>query len=641
MLLHRASEIWTRATGRARPPIRAWYSLARRIDHSARQLQSATPTELAAKSESLRFRARSGEPLTALREEACPLVVEAARRVLGLRPYFVQILGGLALQSGCVAEMQTGEGKTLTATFPLYLHALCGRSCHLATANDYLARRDAEMVRPLFEMLGLTVGFVTAETTHEERRLAYACDITYGTAREFGFDFLRDQLALDDKGSLSRSESVLIRGFGATEPGSRQGTVQRRPFGFALIDEADSLLIDEARTPLIISSEAQQTNSHQTLFRWASRAAAGFQEGSHLERDNERAAFQLTPGGSRLIRSLQKPPELNSLPLSEITDAIVRAAYAAATLVRNVDYIVEGEKVVIVDEFTGRVARGRKWRNGIHQAVEAREGLTITPLTVHTARIAVPEMLSLYDRVSGMTGTASSIAREFRKLYRLHVCRIPTNCPSRRQRLEPRVVGSIEERWKGIADDVESVRGAGRPVLIGTRTITQSQQLSEILHARRIPHEVLNALHHQQEASIIADAGRPERVTVATNMAGRGTDIRLQNDSESRGGLHVICAEPQSAARIDRQLAGRCARQGDPGTFQQFLSPEDEILKEAECQSEHHSTGNARAVVATARRAQSIVERRHAEQRSLLMQSAFRQRQQLESLGLDPWLDAL
>ena len=240
-----------------------------------------------------------------------------------------------------------------------------------------------------------------------------------------------------------------------------------------------------------------------------------------------------------------------------------------------------------------------------------------------------------------MTGTAGSIASEFRKLYRLRVCRIPTNCPSRRKMLTPRVVGSIEERWQNIAGDVASIRETGRPVLIGTRTITQSQQLSEILQDRGIPHEVLNALHHQEEASIIADAGQPRRVTVATNMAGRGTDIRLQSDSESRGGLHVICAEPQSAARIDRQLAGRCARQGNPGTFQQFLSPEDEILKEAECQGQQHSPHEARSIAAVARRAQAIVERRHAEQRSLLTQTAFRQRQQLESLGLNPWLDAL
>ena len=641
MLLHRASEIWTRVIGQARPPRRAWYSLARRIDRSARQLETASLADLAGQAELLRYRARSDEPLAALLAEACPLVVEAARRSLGIRPYVVQILGGLALQSGCIAEMQTGEGKTLTATFPLFLNALRGKPCHLATANDYLARRDAEMLQPLFALLGLTVGYVAAGKTQEERRAAYACDITYGTAREFGFDFLRDQLALDATGGVTASRFTALHGPETTVPAAVEGIVQRRPFGFALIDEADSLLIDEARTPLIISSDASQSAGGETLFRWASRAAVRFQEGPHLERANERAPFELTPAGSRLVRTIEKPHELNSLPLSEIADAIVRAAYVAATLVRNVDYIVEEDDVLIVDEFTGRAARGRKWRNGIHQAVEAHEGLAISPMTVHTARIAVPELLSLYERVSGMTGTASSIAREFQKLYRLQVCRIPTNCPSVRQVLQPRVVDSIEARWKEIADDVELTCGTGRPVLIGTRTITQSQQLSETLSARGIPHEVLNALHHREEAAIIEEAGQPARVTVATNMAGRGTDIRLQGESRTRGGLHVICAEPHSAARIDRQLSGRCGRQGDPGTFQQFLSPQDEIFREAECQNQRRQSSDAPAVIAAARNAQTIVERRHAQQRSLLMQSALRQRQQLESLGLDPWLDAL
>ena len=634
MILQRASELWTRTFQPARKPGRAWRALARRIDGAAAMLESVSDTDLAAQAESLRYRAHSGEPLASLVDDACPLVIEASRRQLGLRPYFVQILGGLALQSGCVAEMATGEGKTLTATMPLFLNSLCGEPCHLATANDYLAERDAGTMRPLFASLGLTVAHVSAGMSQEERRAAYASDITYGTAREFGFDFLRDQLA------LTKSDTGEAKSFGVPSRAGAAGTVQRRPFGFALIDEADSLLIDEARTPLIISSQAGHAERDEALFRWAAKVAPQFAAGTQLERNDDRAPFELTPSGVRLCRSIRKPRALDSLPMSDISDAVLRAAFVAATLLRDVDYIVEESKVLIVDEFTGRVARGRKWRNGVHQAVEAKEQLPITSLTVHTARIAIPELFGLYDRVSGMTGTASSVAHEFWRLYGLRVCRIPTHKPSRRTQLPAVNTASAAERWSAIAEDIAAQRAAGRPVLIGTRTIAQSQELSEILQEEKIPHDVLNALNHREEASIIAEAGAPERVTVATNMAGRGTDIRLQGDAELRGGLHVICAEPQSAARIDRQLAGRCARQGDTGSYQPFLSPEDEVLKEAWGERAGETTA-ADSLSAGIQKAQSAVERRHAQERSILMQSSSRQRRQLESLGLDPWLDAI
>ena len=634
MILQRASEIWTRTFQPARKPGRGWRALARRIDSAATRLESVSDVELAVQAESLRYRTHSGEPLTSLVEEAYPLVIEASRRQLGLRPYSVQILGGLALQSDCVAEMATGEGKTLTATMPLFLNSLRGEPCHLATANDYLAERDAAMVRPLFASLGLTVADVSAGMSQEERRAAYACDITYGTAREFGFDFLRDQLA------LTKTEADDGISFGIPSQASAAGTVQRRPFGFALIDEADSLLIDEARTPLIISSQAGHADRDEALFRWAANVAPQFETGLHLERSDDRAPFELTSPGVRLCRSIWKPRELDSLPMSDISDAVLRAAFVVQTLQRDVDYIVEESKVLIVDEFTGRVACGRKWRNGVHQAVEAKEQLPITPLTVHTAQIAIPELFGLYDRISGMTGTASSVAHEFWRLYGLRVCRVPTHKPSRRTRLPALTTGSVAERWSAIAEDIEVQRSEGRPVLIGTRTIAQSQELSEALEERNIPHVVLNALNHREEASIITEAGAPQRVTVATNMAGRGTDIRLQGDVASRGGLHVICAEPQNAARIDRQLAGRCGRQGDMGSYQPFLSPEDEVMKEAWGERAGESTAGD-PLPAAIQKAQLAVERQHAQERLILMRSSSRQRRQLESLGLDPWLDAI
>lgn len=633
MLLQRASEFWTRTLQPARRPGRGWRLLARRIDAGARALESTSDADLAAQAESLRYRAHSGEPLTSLVSEAYCLIVESARRQLGLRPYRVQILGGLALRSGFVAEMATGEGKTLAATMPLFLNALRGEPCHLATANDYLAERDANTMRPVFEALGLSTGFVSAGMAQDDRRAAYSCDITYGTAREFGFDFLRDQLALSDSDSGLNG----FPRFPLSARSEHSGCVQRRPFGFALIDEADSLLIDEARTPLIISSQAGHAERDEKLFRWAAQVASQFEADTHLQRPDDRSPFELTPAGVRLVRSIRKPRELNSLSLSEISDAVLRAAFVAATLSRDVDYIVEDNTtVLIVDEFTGRVARGRKWRNGVHQAVEAREQLPITPLTVHTARIAIPELFGLYDRFSGMTGTARSAAHEFWRLYGLRVCRIPTHLPSKRVMLPPRLTASAEDRWTQIAVEIERTRAAGRPVLIGTRTVAQSQQLAGLLYDRGIPHEILNALNHREEASIIAEAGTPERVTVATNMAGRGTDIRLRGDAESRGGLHVISAEPQSAARIDRQLAGRCGRQGDPGTFQPFYSRDDEVLKEAGGES----SGNE-SLLTRIPKAQAAVERRHAQERSILLQSSSRQRQQLQSLGLDPWLDAV
>jgi preprotein translocase subunit SecA len=496
--------------------------------------------------------------------------------------------------------------------------------------------------------------------TPAERRLAYDCDITYGTAKEFGFDFLRDRLTLRASG---QSESPLfadslttptfssaVNQISGTSPNqsATRPTVQRHPLHFALIDEADSLLIDEARTPLIISSESGDQRTKEALFRWCASIAGRFQIGEYVSRDEDSGQFELTPAGYRLVRSLPRPPLLNELPMSDITDGVVRATYVANTLKCDEHYVVDTGRVCIVDEYSGRIAEGRKWRNGVHQAVEAREMVEVTPITTHSARITVQELFGQYDRISGMTGTAATAAHEFLSVYEMPVFRIPTRRPTRRESWPVRILPTADARWEAVAQEVKEQHHAGRPVLVGTRTIEQSERLAALLTDVGIDHQLLNARNHAREAEIVAEAGQPGRVTVATNMAGRGTDIALNGDSEDRGGLHVICGELHSAARIDRQLIGRCARQGDPGSYRQFLSLEDDILKEGldklalgqlQRRGERHAN-SVTNILPEFLRAQRFVERRHEQDRELLLAHARHRASQLEQLGQNPWLDA-
>ncbi|NQV25637.1 MAG: preprotein translocase subunit SecA [Rhodopirellula sp.] len=660
MLLRRANELLTRAFRSPRNPPRRWNLLAHRVHADSQKLASRSASEMRQAAAALRYRARSGEPLNALLPEAFAAVVDASRRHLGLTHYPVQILGGVALHHGCIAEMQTGEGKTLVATLPVFLSALRGLPIHVATANDYLAHRDANWMRPVYESLGLTVSAVTGDMAPAERRAAYECDITYGTAKEFGFDFLRDRLALRASGqseSLLFADSLTASAFNFAASGigpavsnrtDQRPTVQRHPLHFALIDEADSLLIDEARTPLIISSESSDQKTKAALFRWCASASEKFLIGEHVSRDDESGQFDLTPAGYRLVRALPRPPLLNELPMSDITDGVIRAFYVAHSLKRDDHYVVNDGKVFIVDEYSGRIAEGRKWRNGVHQAVEARERIEITPLTTHSARITVQELFGQYDRISGMTGTAATAAHEFLSVYNLPVIRIPTRLPTRREAWPVQILSTADARWEAVAREVRQQHDSGRPVLIGTRTIEQSEQLASLLEDTGIAHQLLNARNHAHEAQIVVEAGQPGRVTVATNMAGRGTDIALQGDSKQRGGLHVICGELHAAARIDRQLIGRCARQGDPGSYRQFLSLEDDILKEGLDNLDHarlqrRGTGSGIAlnsVLPEFIRAQRTIERRHEQDRELLLVHSRQRASQLVQLGQNPWLDA-
>ena len=467
MFWHRLSEFWLTTFRSPRRPPAGWRRLAFEVVDRAQRLGSQSEAELRQAAMSLRYRVLSGESLDQVLPEAFALVVETSSRQLGMRHFPVQILGGIALHRGCIAEIQTGEGKTLLATLPLFLNALSGMPVHLATANDYLAKRDADQLRPVFESLGMSVGAITGDLSPCQRRAAYACDITYGTARKFGFDFLRDRLTLRASGKdVSPLFSELLRSGG--QPGGQstsleQSTIQRHPLHFALIDEADSLLIDEARTPLIISSQATDPSMTEALLRWSARVADEFRNVELVVLDPESKQRELTSAGFRRLRAVSKPAEINGVPLSELAESVVRSVTVAETLQRDQHYVVRDGEIMIVDEFTGRISDGRKWRNGVHQAIEAREGVPLSPMTHHSARITVQEFFARYGRVCGMTGTAASSAFEFWNVYGLPVMQLPTHKPARRQRWGDRVLPTADARWAAIAADVLDMQRATDP----------------------------------------------------------------------------------------------------------------------------------------------------------------------------------
>jgi preprotein translocase subunit SecA len=609
-------------------------------------LKALSEFDLKKTSLSLRYRARSGEPLDQLLVEAFALVREAGRRKLGMRHFDVQLLGGAAVHFNSIVEMQTGEGKTLTATLPLYLAALDGKGAHLATVNDYLAQRDADWMRPLYEMLGMKVGCIQSQMPQPERAKQYACDITYGTANEMGFDFLRDRLL---KRRISEGQRDLFgamlgqAGAGSEEP--VQGELH-----FMLVDEADSILIDEARTPLIISAlPGEEEEREAEAYRWAAKVAPDFEEDEHFDYDHKDKTVELTLAGRRLVREHAKPEAMDRMPLSTIYEHVERAIKVAREMFLDRQYVVRDGEIVIVDEFTGRLGEGRKWRAGIHQAVEAQEGVEITFATSQAARITVQDFFLRYDRLAGMTGTASTSGRELRKIYKCRVIPVPTNRPPIRQKLATLVFGTSDDKWRAIIDELLAMNQLGRPVLVGTRSIDKSESLSKFLQARSIDHAVLNARHVAQEAEIVAAAGEQGKVTVATNMAGRGTDIRLGDGVQELGGLHVICTELHESQRIDRQLIGRCGRQGDPGTYRQFLALDDEILvtglgpKKGRALKERGERlaggGPLSGFESLFYKAQRKVERRHFHDRKILLYHEKERQKMQRQMGQDPYLD--
>jgi preprotein translocase subunit SecA len=629
---------------RHRPPAR-WWRLVEQIASLEPELTDETDRQLRKRSLSLRFRAKSGERLDGLLPEAYALVREAATRTVQMRHFDVQVMGGIALFNGSIAEMDTGEGKTLTASLPMYLRALTGKGAHLATVNDYLAARDAELMGPIYEILGLTVGVIQTSDSQDQRRKAYACDMTYGTAKEFGFDFLRDRLLLRRMG---RTQSDFL-GDGSSQRWDDSGDMPvQRVAHFCLVDEADSILVDEARTPLIIGSLGDKAREQVVAtYLWGAEHAPSFEEEEDYDYDHETRKVELTAEGRQKLRAIPQPPLVRGVGLIDLYEYMERAIKVYRDYFLDRHYIVRDGEIVIVDEFTGRLAEGRKWRDGIHQAIEAKEGVEVTVPTGQAARITVQDMFLRYRYLAGMTGTAITSAREFRKIYKTRVLRIPTNRPVKRQQLPTRVYGTTDLKWDAIVEEVREHHATGRPVLIGTRSIDKSQDLSRLLTAAQIPHKVLNANEVAKEADIVSLAGQDGRVTVATNMAGRGTDIKLADGVAGLGGLLVICTEMHDAARIDRQLCGRCGRQGDPGEFRQYLSLDDDIIRsglgpgKADKFEEMGKSANGQLdqFASRFRKAQRIVERRHLRDRKMLLHHEKERKKMQREMGQDPFLD--
>lgn len=603
--------------------------------------------ELRKQSLGLKYQALSGTPLDRLACEAFALVREAAHRTVGMKHYPVQLLGGFAMHSSSIAVMQTGEGKTLTATLPLYLAALSGKGAHLATANDYLASRDAELMRPVYEALGMTVGVITSETNRQQRREQYANDITYSTAKEIGFDFLRDRLA--KRRSENESHDLIARMVDTkNRSDSSSSIIVQRELNFMLVDEADSILIDEARTPLIVSSMPDEVaRARIQLYQWCAQHVAQWEADTHYTINKKTNQVDLTADGRRVVRQIPKPDLLAQTPLLDIYEQAEQAIFVELNYVRDRQYVVRDGEVVIVDEFTGRLAEGRKWRAGLHQAIEAREGVEVSVETGESARITIQDLFLRYERLAGMTGTAANSALELRKIYGVKVIDVPTNKPPQRVQWKDLVFSTEKEKWEAIADEIEKVHREGRPILVGTRSIDKSEILARILTERNIPHDVLNARHLQREASIIESAGELGKVTVATNMAGRGTDIKISQAAYQRGGMHVICTEIHESARIDRQLIGRCGRQGDPGTYRQFFSLEDEILDQGLGKDrsakikrhQSHSNADLARLAKLFRLAQKKIESRHFRGRKMLLHQEKRRHEMQKEMGQDPYLD--
>ena len=557
------------------------------------QMQALSDEALAGKTAEFRARLEKGETLDDLLPEAFAVVREASRRALGMRHFDVQLIGGMVLHEGKIAEMKTGEGKTLVATLPVYLNALPGKGVHVVTVNDYLASRDAEWMGRIYRFLGLSVGVIVHGLTDDERRANYAADVTYGTNNEFGFDYLRDNMKY-------RLEDMV-----------------QREFQYAIVDEVDSILVDEARTPLIISGPTDDTSD---LYRRVDVVVKELvRDKETYDKDEKMRTVSLTEAGSERVEEMLKEAglltegDLYDIHNVTLVHHVNQSVRAHTLFARDVEYIVRDDKIVIIDEFTGRMMEGRRYSDGLHQALEAKEHVTVQPENQTLASITFQNYFRLYPKLSGMTGTAATEADEFAEIYKLEVVEIPTNVEVARRDEDDEVYRSAAEKYEAVAKLIEEARHRGQPCLVGTTSIEKSEHLSGLLKRKGVPHNVLNARYHEQEAYIIAQAGRPGTITIATNMAGRGTDIQLGGNAEmlarqeagtaegpefeaalakhkaeveavrpavkEAGGLYVIGTERHESRRIDNQLRGRSGRQGDPGASRFFLSLEDDLMR--------------------------------------------------------------
>lgn len=532
--------------------VRRYRNVVQEINRLEESVAALDDAKLQAKTVEFRDRLKQGESVDDLLPEAFAVVREASKRVLNMRHFDVQLIGGMALHDGRIAEMKTGEGKTLVATLAAYLNALPGEGVHVVTVNDYLARRDAAWMGKIYQFLGLTVGLIQHDLEAPQRREAYAADITYGTNNEFGFDYLRDNMV------MTLDEMV------------------QRGLNYAIVDEVDSILIDEARTPLIISGQADKPTE---LYYTFARIAKNLKEEVDYTVDEKMKAVAPTERGVAKVERMLGVPNLYDDAHLDLSHYLNQALKAKALMKRDRDYVVKDGEVIIVDEFTGRLMFGRRYSDGLHQAIEAKEGVKIAEETQTLATITFQNYFRMYQKLAGMTGTAATEEEEFRKIYGLDVIVIPTNRPMVRKDFADVVYKTEAAKFRAVVREIEELYKTRRPVLVGTVSIEKSERLSAMLQERGIPHNVLNAKYHEQEAEIIAHAGEPGTVTIATNMAGRGTDIVLGEGVAEMGGLHIVGTERHEARRIDNQLRGRAGRQGDPGSSRFYLSLEDDFLR--------------------------------------------------------------
>ena len=611
------------------------FSLVQRIRRLTKPLRKVTDDQLRTQGLSLKYRASTGEPLERLIPQAFALCCESVCRTLSMTPYDAQIFGGLQIARGKVAEMKTGEGKTLTATMPTYLHALFGRGTHVVTVNDYLAARDLELMAPVYRMLGLTTGVVTADSDPGARRKAYRYDVTYGTAKEFGFDFLRDRMKL------------------ASASGAPIGDqLTQRDLYYVLVDEVDSVLIDEARTPLIIGIIDQEEHQRQEdCFRWAASYAGQFVEDIDFEYDHKKKKVKLKPPGIDRLRRLPQNKSTRRVQVKRLYEFIENAVKVRRDFHLGQHYAIRDGKIAIIDEFTGRIAEGRQWQRGIHQSVEAKEKQEISPATRQGATVTMQTFFRLYEKFGGMSGTVWTSRQEFKKVYGKSVVRVPTHRPVDRTTLPTQVYANFDAKMDAVVIEIGQMIAQGRSVLVGTRSVEKSESLSNLLTQCNIEHDVLNANQHEREAEIIEMSGQPGKVTVATNMAGRGTDFILAEEVRAVGGLHVILTEVHESQRIDWQLIGRGARQGQPGSCRTFVAMDDEVLllglgpRKYESLQKKYASSKSGPLLRSAFRyfriAQRRLERKHLVDRMVLLRQDKERRERHFEMGQDPYCDVI
>ena len=527
-------------------------SIVEEINGLEPELLSLSDTSLRAKTEEFKSRLANGETLDDILPEAFAVVREASKRVLGMRHFDVQMIGGIVLHRGNIAEMRTGEGKTLVATLPVYLNALSGKGVHVVTVNDYLAKRDSEWMGRLYNFLGLSTGLIVAGLDYDQRKQSYGADITYGTNNEFGFDYLRDNMVV------------------------HADQMVQRPLNYAIVDEVDSILIDEARTPLIISGPGER--STERYYELAKVVPHLVRDEDYTIDEKQKTIAPTEEGIAKVEKMLhiENLYDSSNLELNHLLSASLRAY---AMMERDKDYVVKDGEVVIVDEFTGRLMFGRRYSDGLHQAIEAKEGLRVERESQTLASITFQNYFRMYEKLSGMTGTAKTEEQEFNNIYGLEVYEIPPNKVLARVDMPDLIFKTKDAKYRAVVRDVVERHKTGQPILVGTTSITQSEMLSDMLTKAGVPHNVLNAKHHEQEAEIVANAGQRGMVTIATNMAGRGTDISLGEGVAELGGLHILGTERHESRRIDNQLRGRSGRQGDNGSSQFFLSLEDDLMR--------------------------------------------------------------